>query len=176
MQPNLGYYWRDFLGVTPDDAFVGGTDRHKRPVYVAQICGKRLTIGRIFDNKVTYELRGKEYSTTRFVKILCTLQPQRLQWLPTSVDRFDKENFVIGGCESGCATYVGRVKDYGEHFVGTVRIDVGQPGLLITKNGFSIKYTAFEILSFYTEYSKRSVVKQELDERPIKKEIITQTS
>ncbi|KAF2879112.1 hypothetical protein ILUMI_27060 [Ignelater luminosus] len=109
-----GYYWREYRGFVPEDALPGGRDTDKRTTYIAQILHDKLLIpGEIRDNekRAYYEWGFQEFAATENIKILCTRQPEKMQWFRTTKDNFTmltNRNFVFGGYEPNNEIYVGR--------------------------------------------------------------------
>ncbi|KAJ3642679.1 hypothetical protein Zmor_025440 [Zophobas morio] len=126
-----GYYWRDYTGEIPADAFPGGHDLSNKPIYIGQayLSGVGLIPTNLYpgqaglnlpcDWKVTYSDVG--------MKILCTPNPNSLSWEnATSSDLHVTaagKQLVIGGYQSRGARMllnVGRVPHQGELLVGKV--------------------------------------------------------
>ena len=150
-----GYYWRDFDGSIPQDAYPGGRDINNRSIYIGQVLSNNLLIpAKIYYNKskAFYEYAGKEYESEDNVKVLCTQQPENFKWIPTNNE--DLKNLtdvflVKGGFEPGCTTYIGRLRFEGEVLVGKAL--TGNPlnqGCYVTKKGHGHRHSSFEVLSF----------------------------
>ncbi|RZC33313.1 hypothetical protein BDFB_011922, partial [Asbolus verrucosus] len=98
------YYWRDYNGVIPEDAFPGGQDAHGDDVYIGQIYVNYvgLCVGPIVPGKTEVEFYCWGYNNaTAGIKILCTSHREYLQWLSTSSSSFHLDTInkhtVIGG-------------------------------------------------------------------------------
>ncbi|KAF2900212.1 hypothetical protein ILUMI_05973 [Ignelater luminosus] len=113
-----GYYWRDYdANDIPKDAILGGTDG-KGNTYVGQTAhpyGGFLP-GEIsaVDKIMYYVLDSKVYSTSLDVKILCSQQPEKLQWIPAKgndkFSDFKNKNFILGGHIDNDTQLIGRIK------------------------------------------------------------------
>ncbi|KAK5641553.1 hypothetical protein RI129_010100 [Pyrocoelia pectoralis] len=150
-----GYYWRDFNGTVPSDAYPGGTDVTGKPIFIGQVFDKYLIPAKIYSNdkQAYYEHGGSEYKATQHVKILCTQHPEQFEWIRTNNDELKlltDKNLIIGGYEPGSTTYIGRVRYKGEVSIGKaiVHFFFIHSGLHITHDGSGIRHTKFEVLAF----------------------------
>ncbi|KAB0792993.1 hypothetical protein PPYR_12613 [Photinus pyralis] len=150
-----GYYWRDFNGTVPSDAYAGGSDATGKPIYIGQVFDKYLIPAKIYanDNKAYYEHGKSEYKATEHVKILCTQHPEQFEWIKTDNDALPlltNKNLLIGGYEPGSTTYIGRVRYNGEVSIGKALVHFFfiHSGLHITSNGSGKRFTEFEVLAF----------------------------
>lgn len=150
-----GFYWRDFDGQVPDDAFEGGLDRNGKPIYIGQVYANFLIPAQIYStgNKAYYEYAGMEYGVTENIKILCTQRPEQFEWISTDTSKINSitdKHLIIGGYEPGCTTYIGRIRQEGEILVGKALADnlAMYQGLHVTQKGKTAKHTAFEVLAF----------------------------
>ncbi|KAB0801123.1 hypothetical protein PPYR_05477 [Photinus pyralis] len=150
-----GYYWRDFDGSIPPDAYAGGIDINSRPIYIAQVYDRFLIPAKLYynDNTAYYEYGGKEYGVKQNIKILCTEHPELFEWISTSneaINSITGKYLVKGGYEPGCTTYIGRIRKDGEVLVGKALADnlPVHAGLYVTKNQATHHSTKFEVLSF----------------------------
>ncbi|KAK5640390.1 hypothetical protein RI129_011201 [Pyrocoelia pectoralis] len=151
------YFWRDFDGSIPEDAYAGGIDENNKPIYIAQIYSHNqfLIPAKLYYNDKTayYEYNGKELSVKENIKVLCTQQPERFEWLFTSnedIKHVTNKYLVKGGYEPGCTTYIGRMRRAGEVLVGKALTDnlPVNAGLYVTKSGTTYHSTTFEVLAF----------------------------
>lgn len=152
---SFGYYWRDFDGSVPADAYPGGLDINNNPIYIGQVYAKFLIPAKIYFNDPTayYEYDGKEHGVKHNIKILCTEHPEQFEWIKTDNERIKDitdRYLVNGGYEPGCTTYIGRVRSEGEVLVGKALTDNNPltAGLHVTKNGVGHRFISFEVLSF----------------------------
>lgn len=70
-----GYYWREYRGFIPEDAFPGGRDRDNRTTYIAQVLSDKLLIpGEIHDSekRAYYEWGFREHVATENIKVIYT--------------------------------------------------------------------------------------------------------
>ncbi|KAB0792197.1 hypothetical protein PPYR_14156 [Photinus pyralis] len=165
-----GYYWRDFDGSIPPDAYAGGIDINSRPIYIAQVYDRFLIPAKLYynDNTAYYEYGGKEYGVKQNIKvmaldwpcitvtlqILCTEHPELFEWISTSneaINSITGKYLVKGGYEPGCTTYIGRIRKDGEVLVGKALADnlPVHAGLYVTKNQATHHSTKFERLMIY---------------------------
>ncbi|KAF2888226.1 hypothetical protein ILUMI_17946 [Ignelater luminosus] len=150
-----GYYWRDYYGTIPDDAFIGGHDIYGRPIHVGQILhGKNLLTAKIYQNdkRAFYSYYGSEYSSTRDVKILCTLNAQKFEWITTTHDTMHLltgRHILNGGFEPGHQLYIGRTFHNQEAWIGRiVAAKIDNLGLYIPFEGRETNIKSFEILTY----------------------------
>ncbi|KAF2900213.1 hypothetical protein ILUMI_05974 [Ignelater luminosus] len=112
-----GYYWRDYdTNDIPNDAILGGTDGNGN-TYVGQTADPYVGIlpGEIdeIDKRMYYEFGYVIYSTTVDVKILCSQQPEKLQWIPTKantkISSFKDKKLILGGHAFNSTQLIGRI-------------------------------------------------------------------
>ncbi|RZB38911.1 DUF3421 domain containing protein [Asbolus verrucosus] len=117
------YYWRDYNGMIPDDAFPGGKDKDGNDIYIGQIYVHcyGLCIGPIFPGRreVEFYCWGTN-RVTNVIKILCTQRPDDLKWLTTNYSTFHlhtiNKNLVIGG-------YDGKAEQVHNYYIGRIGYD-----------------------------------------------------
>ncbi|XP_044271138.1 uncharacterized protein LOC123015468 [Tribolium madens] len=123
----VDYYWRDYTGVVPPDAIIGGNDINGRPTYIGQGFYSKagLLPGTIYPGKSEIKLpyNGLVLSTIG-VKILCSGNPNNFSWeraesTSLHVTTIGK-HLVIGGFEDGKYINIGRAMYQGELIVGKV--------------------------------------------------------
>ncbi|KAK9870087.1 hypothetical protein WA026_006182 [Henosepilachna vigintioctopunctata] len=103
------YYWRDFYGTIPSDAFPVGDEKQYPQTYV----------GLVFDpeNNGTYvttivdgldyvynAVKGKVFKRSQVIQILCTQEPERFAWTTLTPDNSSSVSdylFVSGGVHQG---------------------------------------------------------------------------
>nr|XP_023020202.1 uncharacterized protein LOC111508817 [Leptinotarsa decemlineata] len=127
-----GYYWRDWNGTIPSDAYVVANDS-KGPVYFAQayLYNTGLFVGNIKKQQFSIPLNPTtsngpvKYSSV--LKIFCA-SPDTLMWFPSNTTVTPKlERFVqpvLGGITNSNKTvYVGRFTTDGLTYVGSIHTD-----------------------------------------------------
>ena len=150
-----GYYWRDFDGSIPVDAFPGGLDSHNKPIYIGKALGDNIIVPAkipFSGDTAYYEYGNEEHPVKNNVMILCTQHPEQFVWIPTNneeLKKLKKVYIVNGGFEVGTSTYIGRVRHGGEVVVGKALGDTSlNEGCHITQNGKVRRFSSFEVLSF----------------------------
>ncbi|KAJ3643279.1 hypothetical protein Zmor_026001 [Zophobas morio] len=147
----LGYYWRDYTGKIPEDAFPGGHDSKGNPTYIGQayLTGAGIIPTNVYRGQsAMYLPAGWEANYSDFaMKILCTSNPKSLSWINVTPSDLHSvtagKELVIGGYHphNGGKTLlnVGRVRHEGELIVGKIHGIPGKAdmffvgGVLITK-------------------------------------------
>ncbi|KAB0792200.1 hypothetical protein PPYR_14159 [Photinus pyralis] len=148
-----GYYWRDYDGFIPPDAFVAARDDYGNPIYIGQVLhSDKLIPAKILhnDRAAYYELDNKEYEKKENVKIFCTKDPAQFEWIPTSSQELNTitgKFLVKGGYQPNSSTYIGRTTSVGETVLGKVIADTSKDALHVTQKGKSHSFTTFEVLS-----------------------------
>ncbi|KAB0792405.1 hypothetical protein PPYR_14364 [Photinus pyralis] len=152
----LGFYWRDFDGTIPEDAFVAGTTRFNKPIYIGQALYSGMLIpGTIYQNDKTvyFEYGGWERQETENVKIFCTDAPDQFEWMRTDTNHITavskKLIFKAGFESSSTSIYIGRTRAYGEVLVGKVVSGGRSDGIYVVRKG-NVKSSTnnFEVLSY----------------------------
>ncbi|KAB0794039.1 hypothetical protein PPYR_13659 [Photinus pyralis] len=151
-----GYYWRDFAGVVPLDAFVAGQDQNDRPIYVGQaLYGATLLPSKIYtDDSKAYYTWGGELSTKDNIKILCTQHPERMVWIDSTKDGIHQligKDLVKGGYEASYDLYIGRAFHKWQTLVGRVRAGPtvsAYHGLYISVPEKEVYMDSFQILTY----------------------------
>ncbi|XP_044748600.1 uncharacterized protein LOC123309510 [Coccinella septempunctata] len=129
------YYWREYYGVIPPDAFKIGSSDQKPQTYVGLVFDPERNgtfVTTIFDgtNYVYNVVKGKKSKLTEHIQILCTMKPERLIWMVLNPEILknlkDRKNvqghFHIGYNEKTGLEYFYHyiVKDSSKPFVGAV--------------------------------------------------------
>ncbi|KAB0792202.1 hypothetical protein PPYR_14161 [Photinus pyralis] len=149
-----GYYWRDYNGVVPPDAFIATRDDYNNPIYIGQVLhSDKLIPAKILhnDKAAYYEFGDKEHEKKENVKIFCTTEPEQFEWIPTSSQELNTitgKFLVKGGYEPNAVTYIGRVKSAGEPLIGKVMADRSKDVVYVTQNGKSHSFPTYEVLSY----------------------------
>ncbi|KAK5641041.1 hypothetical protein RI129_009588 [Pyrocoelia pectoralis] len=150
------YYWKDYEGKIPDEAFVGGKDANGKPIYIGQAYYySKLLPAKIYENdNNAYLAWGSEIKVSEHIKILCTPHPEQLQWVLTRKDKIHmlvNHKFVKGGTEPYYDLYIGRAFYKLQTLVGSIKV-AGRPslnlGLHITSDGQQKIVDDFEILTY----------------------------
>ncbi|XP_045474288.1 uncharacterized protein LOC123680434 [Harmonia axyridis] len=103
-----GFFWRDFYGMIPPDAYILGDSSQKPQTYMGLVydpAHNGTFVTTIFDGTpyVYNPFKGKTFKLTENIKILCTLQPHRLVWTKLTQEILDKlrekadRKNVVGG-------------------------------------------------------------------------------
>ncbi|KAF5302558.1 hypothetical protein FQR65_LT00930 [Abscondita terminalis] len=166
------YCWRDFNGVAPIDAFSAGADKNGKPIYVGQVLYEdKLINGKILSNKkvIYFDWLWKEHSRDKNVKIFCTDQPQKFEWISTSCEDMlslmHSKILVQGGFEEH-PTYIGRVLCDDEKTVGKIICTpVECLQLFTTKNGYTKGHKKFEVLTYNPKINSTDPCNYAIDAR-----------
>ncbi|KAK4873834.1 hypothetical protein RN001_013194 [Aquatica leii] len=148
---NNVYYWRDFRGTIPFDAFSAGVDTDGEIIYIVQVLHKELLIPGMLDKdkkRAVFEYGTKQLHSSENFKILCTNHPELLKWQKTDSCRFPKnDRNIIGGYEPNYSVFIGRGNNNDQLLVGKVVLDSSDlPLLHTTQNGQSLRLKFYEIL------------------------------
>lgn len=81
--------------------------------------------------------------------MLCTKQPGKFRWVPTTSDAvtfLTEGKLVVGGGDARHPTYIGRMFYQLETTVGKI---VPKLGIFITHDGVEVRFHSFEVLIYY---------------------------
>ncbi|KAK4886676.1 hypothetical protein RN001_002947 [Aquatica leii] len=159
------YYWRDYVGIIPNDALPGGFDKSRARTYIGQILTKDLLLPATIHNGSKTSVasaNGETIYVDNFVKILCTRNRGRYRWVTTENSKthlLTNFHLVIGGTEAGYVLNIGRVAHDMQVIVGKVFAHhTPYKGLTIPYNNTEITYQSYELLVYqipeYTETPK----------------------
>ncbi|KAF5294694.1 hypothetical protein FQR65_LT10711 [Abscondita terminalis] len=151
----LDYYWRDYFGTVPYDAFPGGLDEEDQITYIGQVYLKEYellpgTLYRGCPIILTSAYDITEIKSNKFIKILCSNLPYKLKWKATrqgEVNTLTGCHLVIGGAEVGVTVYIGRTRFNGQTIIGKVFYGEGIDSALAIP-GTNQRFTNFEILTY----------------------------
>ncbi|GJQ79853.1 hypothetical protein Trydic_g18302, partial [Trypoxylus dichotomus] len=143
------YYWRDYRGTIPDDAFSGAED-----LYIAQVVSYWLLPGTFnAKTKEVYTEQGDKVTIRDNFKILCDLHSDNFYWRKVNVHELvgeELEDLVVGGMELNNTLYIGKTFDAGEWKMGKVfppthqfkglRVWSADGGRYVTENFQVLKY------------------------------------
>ncbi|KAJ3642676.1 hypothetical protein Zmor_025437 [Zophobas morio] len=123
-----GYYWRDYTGEIPEDAFPGGHDLNSKPTYIGQafLEGEGVIPTTLYPGQAGLNLpcNWKVNYSDISMKILCTSNRNSLSWENTTsqelLSTITGRRAVIGGHQRRGKLYVGRVMHQGELLVGKI--------------------------------------------------------
>ncbi|KAF2896632.1 hypothetical protein ILUMI_09543, partial [Ignelater luminosus] len=111
------YYWRDYVGVIPEDAIQGGTDDYGNPTYVGQAYFEKfellpviIYVGCKSANATAY---ANEITTDKNIKILCGKYKENFEWVATKNEEthlLTNRILIVGGYEVGQTLHIGRVQ------------------------------------------------------------------
>ncbi|KAB0792201.1 hypothetical protein PPYR_14160 [Photinus pyralis] len=151
----LGFYWREFDGTIPEDAFPAGVDMFNRPIYIGQALYNNMLIPATIyeDDKTAYfEHGGREQHGTENVKIFCTDAPDQFEWIRTNtkdIKTIPSKFLFRAGYEPNISTYIGRIRAYGEVLVGKVNAESGSDGLRVVRKGKAKTFTTnYDVLTY----------------------------
>ncbi|KAF5302556.1 hypothetical protein FQR65_LT00928 [Abscondita terminalis] len=139
------YYWQDFEGEIPTDAFPGGKDVNGKPIYVGQVFfASKLLPAKIYEHdKKAYFAWGYELS-----------QQQMLKYCAPKI-RKDSS-----GWEPSYDLYIGRAFYKQETLVGRIRV-FGTPasnlGLYISADGKEVILDSFEVLTYVPDINSTEI-------------------
>ncbi|KAK5638649.1 hypothetical protein RI129_012944 [Pyrocoelia pectoralis] len=148
------YYWREYNGKIPNDAYAAGADLLGRATYIGLVLSRHgLLTGTIVPNYnyiVTTQATLVIPNDIKNTKILCSAEPGQLKWTKVGEDLLsDSCPFVYGGGEQDHVLHIGRINHEGETIVGIVYTDWDEwKGLWIVYNGKPVHFTSYEILTF----------------------------
>ncbi|KRT82161.1 hypothetical protein AMK59_3962 [Oryctes borbonicus] len=113
------YYWRQYRGKIPLDAFNAAEN-----LYVAQLINQWLMPGTFnATTKEAYSEQGSRLTVTDNFKILCDFHSDNFYWEKVNIYDLVGSNLndlVVGGSEFGATLYVGKVFHDGEWKIGKV--------------------------------------------------------
>ncbi|KAJ3642681.1 hypothetical protein Zmor_025442 [Zophobas morio] len=129
------YYWRDYTGEIPEDAFRSGHDSNHRPTYIGQAFLSDMGIipTTLYPGQESLKLpcNWKVNYSDIGIKILCTSNCNSLSWENTTANELHLtsagKQAVIGGYQKGqkrLLLNIGRVHHHGELLVGKVHGNV----------------------------------------------------
>ncbi|KAF5299428.1 hypothetical protein FQA39_LY11574 [Lamprigera yunnana] len=166
------YCWRDYNGVIPSDAFSAGLDRNGKPIYVGQILfqGKLITGIILSDSKEIYfDWLWKEHSRTKNIKILCSEQPQKFEWIFSCHDKVSallRSKILLAGGVEEYPTYIGRKFYDNEMTVGKIiSTSNNNYELYTTNNGYTKRHNDFQILTYNPDINSTNVCDHKIDIR-----------
>ncbi|KAI4454292.1 hypothetical protein MML48_9g00012273 [Holotrichia oblita] len=143
------YFWRDYKGTIPDDAF------EFEGLVVAQIPYNGLLPATLYpkSNEAVSECFGRKVSTKTDIKVLCDNYHENFSWEYVNVNNLTTEklsDYVIGGTEGGSTLYIGKVFHEGQWKIGKVFPPSSQwKGLRVWyNNGDLYRIEDFQILKY----------------------------
>ncbi|KAF2900132.1 hypothetical protein ILUMI_06050 [Ignelater luminosus] len=150
------YYWRDYVGIIPEDAIPGGKDKAGVTTYIGQVYIKdrELLPATIYPGCKTARASAynKELQTEKNVKILCGRHLEKYKWKTTKNEEthlLTDCHLVVGGHEVGHNLNFGRVNHDGQVVVGKVFSNpLSNRGLWIPYNGQETHFLSYEILTY----------------------------
>ncbi|KAF2897474.1 hypothetical protein ILUMI_08704 [Ignelater luminosus] len=156
------YYWRDYVGIIPEDAVEGGTDESGAPTYVGQTYIREygLLPAIVFRGCRTVNTTAQDKAVTSDtnIKILCGKYKTRFQWVPTrdeDLHLLTGRHFIVGGSEVGQALYIGRVNYDNRVIIGKFFMNppLSKFGLAIPYQGKPVNVHSFEVLTYNVYYN-----------------------
>ncbi|KAF2897471.1 hypothetical protein ILUMI_08701 [Ignelater luminosus] len=150
------YYWREYVGIIPEDAVEGGTDEFDNPTYVGQAYFEQFGLlpAIIFPacRKAHTTAHTSEVTTDKNIKILCSKHKENLEWIQTKSDEthlLTDRRLVVGGYEVGQTLNIGRLLYDGRVIVGKVfSYPLPNKGLWIPYNERPMNFQSYEILTY----------------------------
>ncbi|KAK4874651.1 hypothetical protein RN001_014011 [Aquatica leii] len=108
-----GYYWRDFNGHIPDDAFPTGNPNY----FIGQLVKSRTLVPVLVHKDgqevfAEFSYAGQPYTQKNNFQILCTTDASQFEWHKTNANDLHNlmfhRHFIIGGYDDGLPTFIGR--------------------------------------------------------------------
>ncbi|KAF2897472.1 hypothetical protein ILUMI_08702 [Ignelater luminosus] len=152
------YYWREYVGIIPEDAVEGGTDQSGNPTYVGQAYFDHIGLlpAIIFPacRKAYTTAYFSELTTDKNIKILCSKHKENLEWIQTKSEEthlLTDRGLVVGGYEVGQTLNIGRLLYDGRVIIGKVfSHPLANKGLWIPYNERPMNFQSYEILTYKT--------------------------
>jgi len=152
----IDYYWKDYNGIIPSDAFQAGVDGNGKPIYVGQgfFLNTGLLPGTLHPGSTNIKITAvkRVFSTNKNVKILCTSNSHRLQWRNVNyndIPLLTNARLVVGGQETNTDVHIGRALHEGSTEIGKIYNLAPFQGLALPNSQQSeTLYKNFEILTF----------------------------
>ncbi|EFA08774.2 uncharacterized protein LOC103314048 [Tribolium castaneum] len=150
------YYWRDYYGDIPDDAFPAGYDRNLEPTYIGQlfVLNHGLLTTRIYKGQkcVTASKEGI-HTSSEAIKILCSTQAEKFRWIPSTACELHVEtigkHLVVGGYENGKILNIGRGSYQEEVIVGKVcSYNIGNALMYFPYKNEEVTMDSYEVLIY----------------------------
>ncbi|XP_063922957.1 uncharacterized protein LOC135137267 [Zophobas morio] len=150
-----GYYWRDYTGEIPEDAFPGGLDSNSKHTYIGQafLAGEGVIPTTLYPGQTGLNLpcNWKVNYSEISMKILCTSSRSSLSWENTTNKELPLttagKRAVIGGHQHRGKLNVGRVLHQGELIVGKVHsIQPGQGEMYFVSGDKEISVNSYQVL------------------------------
>ncbi|CAG9764444.1 unnamed protein product [Ceutorhynchus assimilis] len=153
------YYWKDYTGIIPDDAFIAGHDYNGENIYVGLvylgaegIIPATITPG----EKNTYAAAGSDsVKSQNYIQILCNQHPGSLKWIPVNKTDFHfitmHKQLVRGGIQNSNWLHIGRINHQGSLIVGKImsgRAPINDAFMSYVYNEDVKKANSFETLTF----------------------------
>ena len=150
------YYWRDFTDEIPDDAVPGGKDKNGKTTYIAQVYIPKhgILTTRLYEGqKSVTASRYGIHTSESFIKVLCSDQPEKLSWVPSTAANLHTDTIgkylVPGGTENGKLLNIGRVSYQGEVIVGKVcGYNIGNALMFFPYGKDEISVGSYEVLVY----------------------------
>ncbi|XP_031354186.1 uncharacterized protein LOC116178742 [Photinus pyralis] len=157
------YFWRDYSGIVPKDAYAAGTDANGQPTYVAQISipyvrdPRRSTV-----DVIPAVLRAGEvevYAPYNFdvtyvsainssLKVLCVYSSSYYKWHSLTTPLPSYHRYVVVGYESSRPLYLGRAVMDNQTLTGKIYAD-DRRRLIAAYQGGQVYLDSFTILTYY---------------------------
>ncbi|KAF5299431.1 hypothetical protein FQA39_LY11577 [Lamprigera yunnana] len=155
-QADVGYYWRDYSGIIPMDAFPAGQNENGENIYIGQVLYfDKLLPAKIYrGDRKAYYTWGIEYSTAENVKVLCSHHPEGLKWVAAKKDGLHQliNTFLVkGGSEPVYDVYIGRAFHKMQTLPGRIRagnLAHLNIGLYVSVPGKEVILPSFEVLTY----------------------------
>ncbi|KAF5299433.1 hypothetical protein FQA39_LY11579 [Lamprigera yunnana] len=152
----LGYYWRDYNGIIPRDAFPAGQDENGESIYIGQVLYyDKLLPAKIYrGDRKAYYTWGIEYSTAENVQILCSRHSENLKWVAAEKNGLHQliNTFLVkGGSEPVYDIYIGRAFHKMQTLPGRIRagnVAHLNLGLYVSVPGKEVILPSFEVLTY----------------------------
>ena len=157
------HYWRDFNGLLPTDALVGGTDESGETMYIGQfsIISNCSNDPSNIDTIIATLYTGHDRATASYngnfvysnetsnVKVLCVGNKNRFRWGPRKSLYSSNCRYVVGGIEDGVPLHIGKASHGRAKVTGKVFSDTSYHSdkLIVGYEGKEITFDNFDILT-----------------------------
>lgn len=158
------YFWRDYSGIVPRDAFAAGTDSNGQPTYIAQISipsvqdPRRSTVDVIpavlrageVEVYAPYNL-GVHYvnAMNSSVKVMCVYSTGYYKWHSPKDPLSSYHRYVVVGSESSRPLYLGRAVMNNQSLTGKIYADDRRRLIVGVYQGGQVYLDSFAILTYY---------------------------
>ncbi|KAF5270574.1 hypothetical protein FQR65_LT05472 [Abscondita terminalis] len=143
------YYWRDFYGYIPEDAFPTGNPNY----FIGQLVRGNTLVPALVkkegkDIVAEYTWAGQPYTQSHDFQILATTDASQFEFKETNADDLNllmfNHHLVVGGYDDGFPSYIGRA--FVNQKIGKVSTHNKSPGMTYVRNGEAVRDYSYEVL------------------------------